>query len=313
MDLARLPDGVPFIVMELLRGQDLSDVLDRKKRLRPLEAVELVRQACDGIAEAHELGIVHRDLKPANLFVTRTRGGAPHLKVLDFGCSKASFPDTQLTGTHAVFGTPAYMSPEQAKSAKRVDARTDIWALGAVLYELLSGKPPFDGDTYAEIYSAVQRASPAPLRDTPAELASIVERCLRKDRARRWASADELAHALATFAASGVSSPRTVMGRASGSGKHVTMREPRPIRRAVQTPKTPPPQTPKTPKRMTKALETAVAAMEGRGGATLQEIQRALASADLATCDAKALLLWAGKHRGLRYQVDLDGKVRRSS
>nr|HEX4313231.1 serine/threonine-protein kinase [Kofleriaceae bacterium] len=297
MDLARLPDGVPFIVMELLVGSDMAAYAKRRRRLRASEAAELVRQACDGLAEAHDAGIVHRDVKPQNLFVTKRRDGEPHVKVLDFGCSKATFVDAVHTGTAAVFGTPAYMSPEQARSTKRVDPRTDVWALGAVLYELLAGRQAFTGDTFGQILAAVERARPLPLTDAPRDLATIVARCLRKERARRYATAGELGLALGAYvAAARANTPKTLLGNAAQLAPPRTA----PTARASK----------RTPRHITRALEVAVAAMSAPRGATLSQIQDALSAADHPHTDAKALLRWARDHRGLLYEIDLDGRVR---
>ena len=282
MDLARLPDGVPFIVMEMLEGVDLAGYLKRKKRMRPDDAASLIGQACEGLAEAHEAGIVHRDVKPGNLFVTKRRDGAPHLKVLDFGCSKAAFADLAPTRTQAVFGTPAYMSPEQMRSTKKVDARTDVWALGAVLYELLCGRQAFTGESFSEVMASIERAAPAPLDGVPRELAAIVARCLRRDRARRYDHAGELGDALGKFVAA--QAPKTIVGVGN----------------------TPPA---RTSRRMDKALDTALATM-GRAGATLRDIEAALVHGDFKHTDARALLVWAQKHKGIDFDVDFDGRVR---
>ena len=196
MDVGRLDTGAPFIVMELMHGTDLAGLIRARGPVLPAEAARLVIQACDGLAEAHELGIVHRDIKPANIFVTSRRDGSSLVKVLDFGISKAGVAgDGVATHTQALMGTPAYMSPEQMRSAKHVDARTDIWALGAVLYELVTGRPPFAGDTVTEIITAVltEQPPPAPL---PPSLSAIILRCLDKNREGRYANVGELARAL---------------------------------------------------------------------------------------------------------------------
>ena len=151
-DVGTLDSGAPYMVMELLRGEDLSQVLLNVGRLEISDAVDYVLQACHAIAEAHATGVVHRDLKPSNLFLTRRSNGAPLVKVLDFGISKAmdgssSGLSANLTATSAVMGSPLYMSPEQVRNAKQVDARADIWSLGVILHELLTGSPVFQADT----------------------------------------------------------------------------------------------------------------------------------------------------------------------
>jgi eukaryotic-like serine/threonine-protein kinase len=199
----------PFIVMEYLEGESLANLLERRiaQRRGSLPAprvIEYVLQACEALAAAHAIGVTHRDVKPDNLFLTR-HGGLETLKLLDFGISKvaltgASFGAAVATTTLSfVMGTPLYMSPEQLRSVPDIDARTDVWSLGAVMYELLSGQPPFDGESIPAICADILDASPAPLRCSPA-LAAVVMRCLEKDRARRFQSIAELAAALVPLA-----------------------------------------------------------------------------------------------------------------
>jgi serine/threonine-protein kinase len=209
-DLGTLEHGTVFMVMELLRGQDLAHHLGDHGALPIEEAAEYVLQACDAIAEAHSRGIVHRDLKPSNLYLTHRSDGQPLIKVLDFGISKSvrqgDDPAFQanLTSTRSVMGSPAYMSPEQVRDAKKVDHRTDIWSLGVILYELLAGQPAFEGDTLPGVCAAIAADAPRPLRaarpDVPPELEAIVVRCLEKDPNRRFQTVRELVEALAAFA-----------------------------------------------------------------------------------------------------------------
>jgi len=203
MDVGVLDDGMPYMVMEHLQGTDLSRVLEQRKTLPEQEAVDYVLQGMEAIAEAHALGIVHRDLKPANLFLTRSPDGSPLVKVLDFGISKAADTTQQeqsLTATSAVMGSPLYMSPEQLRSSKNVDARTDVWALGVILYELLAGQPPFVADTVTGLCAKIAADPATPLRAlNPAlsmGLEAVVMRCLEKDMARRYATVADLALAL---------------------------------------------------------------------------------------------------------------------
>jgi serine/threonine-protein kinase len=208
-DVGRLESGAPYIVMELLEGQDLSALLKQKGPLPIEDAVLYIMQACDAVAEAHGLGIVHRDLKPANLFLTRRDDGSPCIKVLDFGISKHILPEGDgaedpITVTNAVMGSPMYMSPEQMRSARHVDARADIWSLGAILYKLLTGRGPFQVSNTAEIFAAVLDGRPArppsTLRpDLPSGLEAVILRCLEKDPDRRYDTAIELLAALGPY------------------------------------------------------------------------------------------------------------------
>jgi serine/threonine-protein kinase len=196
--------------MELLDGADLSQLRRRVGRLLVPDAVEYVLQACEGLVEAHAAGIVHRDLKPQNLFVTRRMNGAPLVKILDFGISKATgaaaVGQMNLTDSATVLGSPLYMSPEQMRSARSVDARSDIWALGVILYELLAGKVPFDGETVTELCLKVVIEKETPVSDlrgdVPAQLAEVVHRCLAKEPNERFASVAALADALEPFSRS---------------------------------------------------------------------------------------------------------------
>jgi serine/threonine-protein kinase len=201
-DVGTLASGAPYLVMEFLDGVDLAGALKQRERLPVQDVVEYVLQACEALAEAHALGIVHRDLKPANLFLTRRPDGSSCIKVLDFGISKvaADLGDAAVTSTQAVMGSPLYMSPEQMLSSKDVDPRSDIWALGVILYELLTGNPPFEGESMAQLVLRVANEAPRPMRDRrpdlPEGLEAVVLRCLEKSRTNRFQHVGELALAL---------------------------------------------------------------------------------------------------------------------
>jgi serine/threonine-protein kinase len=206
-DVGTLDSGTPYMVMELLEGMDLAQILRAAGPLSISTAVDHLLQTCEGVAEAHRLGIVHRDLKPSNLFLTQRSDGSPLIKVLDFGISKATGSlasgSAVLTATAAFIGSPMYMSPEQVRSAKDVDARTDIWSLGVVLHELLTGAPVFKADSASAVMAMIAADPPVPVRrvrpDVPTEIEKVLLRALQKDRTQRWANVGELAAALAPF------------------------------------------------------------------------------------------------------------------
>lgn len=210
-DVDVLPDGTPLMVMEFLEGEELHDIMKRERRLPVTRAVDLMVQALFGLSAAHDLGVVHRDLKPSNLFVTKTSSGKRRVKLLDFGISKVleaaaseGLRAGANTGIHSSLGTPRYMSPEQIRSAKDVDERTDLWSVGLILYQTVTGTFPFKGDTLGEVLSDVmtvtvpRMSSIAP--EVPGELSDVVDRCLQRDRDDRYNSARELMQALAPFA-----------------------------------------------------------------------------------------------------------------
>jgi serine/threonine-protein kinase len=200
LDVGQLEGGAPYIVMELLAGSDLHALVRARGALSLPTAADYVLQAMVAVAEAHALGIVHRDLKPANLMMTRAIDGSALVKVLDFGIAKSpARGDIQLTSTAAILGSPGYMSPEQLRSAKDVDARSDIWALGTILYELVSARLPFPATSVTELAMKVAVDPPDPLDVDPA-FRAIVFRCLEKDPARRYQQIDALARDLAPFA-----------------------------------------------------------------------------------------------------------------
>ena len=202
-DVGRLPDsGSPYIVMEFLDGADLNKIIKRHGSQHPAVAVDLMLQACEAIAEAHSIGIVHRDLKGSNFFIIQTVDEPPELKVLDFGMATAPDGISELTSASAVLGTPAYMAPEQISASRTADARSDIWSLGIVLYEMLEGERPFRSDVYYDLCLQI-RTEPAPplsCADLPDGLEAAILRCLAKNRDERYQTVAELAVALAPFA-----------------------------------------------------------------------------------------------------------------
>jgi serine/threonine-protein kinase len=209
-DLGETDDGWLYLVLERLSGETLAERLARPPRLRWREAATIALELADGLAALHAHGIVHRDLKPANVILhAEGEGARPVCKIIDLGISKASAAAADpvlfatLTATGQVLGTPEYMSHEQALGERDVDARTDVWALGVVLHEMLTGRRPFEGANVNAVLAAIRRGLPeahAP-RGVPAPLAEVVGRCLRKDRAERWQDGGELREALSAAVA----------------------------------------------------------------------------------------------------------------
>ena len=212
-DVAVLESGAPYIVMEHLKGRDLAKRLRAEGPLPVEQAVDLLLQACEAISESHRIGIVHRDLKPANLFVLEREGAPASIKVLDFGISKSTrlvprtvdgdgtLESAQITQARAILGSPFYMSPEQMESARDVDSRTDIWALGVTLFEMIVGRPPFTGHSLVQVYSKMASPDESGWRGAlgrhSADLAAIVGKCLEWERERRYATVRDFARALA--------------------------------------------------------------------------------------------------------------------
>jgi hypothetical protein len=204
VDVGARSNGSPYIVMELLEGEDLGALSERGPLPIPV-AVDYILQACEAVAEAHALGILHRDLKPRNLFLTTKLHGKPLVKVLDFGLAKSmNMQDRALTATATAMGSPQYMSPEQMKAARDIDFRTDIWSLGVCLYELVSAHVPFDAGAVPVLCAMVLKDDPTPLPtfrpDVPPALWAIIQKCLMKSPAHRFATVSELAAALEPFA-----------------------------------------------------------------------------------------------------------------
>jgi serine/threonine-protein kinase len=200
IDVGRFEDNVPYMIMEFLDGHDLGELLDERGSLPVPWATEMMMQTAEALAEAHSIGIVHRDVKPTNLFVTWRPDGSALVKVLDFGIARAPMGnDLKLTQTQSLLGTPAYMSPEQMRSARLVDARSDIWSLGTVLYELIEGRRPFEAESFSEMCVKVAVDAPTPMKNAPPELQEIIMRCLAKSPEQRYANMAELGNALGPF------------------------------------------------------------------------------------------------------------------
>jgi serine/threonine-protein kinase len=199
------PDGLPFIVMELLEGGDLCQLVDARGALPRWLVVDYILQALEGLAHAHGRGIIHRDLKPSNLFLANKVDGSQVIKILDFGISKSQDPaeKQKLTGGGGVLGSPPYMSPEQVRAPKTIDHRSDIWAIGVCMYELLTNSMPFGGEEIQETFAQILERQPIPVTKlvdgVPEGLEAVILKCLAKRREDRYTDVGELARALAPF------------------------------------------------------------------------------------------------------------------
>lgn len=207
LDVGVLPDGVPFMVMEHLEGKDVGAKMAAGERFTVEEAVGYALEVIDAVGQAHKAGIVHRDLKPANLFLAKRPDGSHRIKVLDFGISKSLADSTdngmRLTSTTTLIGSPLYMSPEQMQSARDVDGRADIWSLGAILFEMLANRPPYQANTLPQLCQQLLTADPPKLREfrpeVPDGVESAVARCLMRNINDRWQDVKDVAAALKPY------------------------------------------------------------------------------------------------------------------
>jgi eukaryotic-like serine/threonine-protein kinase len=281
IDLGQAEDGSSFIVMELLDGESLESVLLRQKKLTPLQILPVIADVARSIDLAHARGVVHRDLKPANIFLHQLATGETVTKVLDFGISKAMYAGPfYATQTGSVIGSPAYMSPEQARNSSDTDHRTDIFALGIILYQSLSGRFPFDISNYNTLIADILTRPAPPLdREVPRALAEAVLRCLEKDPAKRFAGAselaaklDEIAGDLGGFRASSIALSRISIPRPGGSG---------PLREVAAT-------------YAAGALETAAALSQTMSRSQRSKVWLWAAGSFLAACAVAGALVLAG-------------------
>jgi len=203
LDMGQLPDGDRYMVMEYLDGEPLSGRIEKLGRMTPGQIAPLMRQALKGLQAAHDAGIIHRDLKPDNIFILREKAGQPDfVKIIDFGISKFSAlaSDMNMTRTGAVMGTPYYMSPEQAKGSSNVDPRSDVYAIGVIMYEAVTGRVPFDGNTFNELMFKIVLSDPPKLSeavpDLDPEFAAIINKAMARELDDRYASAAQLRQTL---------------------------------------------------------------------------------------------------------------------
>jgi len=260
MDAGSTDTGAPFLIMEYLEGCDLEELLQVEGPLPLTDVVDYLMQALEALAHAHAVGLVHRDIKPANLFLACRADGGNVIKMLDFGISKAttSRPEDKVLTGQAVLGSPVYMSPEQLRNAKDIDARADIWSLGVVAYELLAGKPPFDGDGVGEIFAAILEKDPEPLHIVnwrlPPEISAVITKCLQRKPEERWSDAAELLRALKPFG--------------SGTWNSVVERAEQVLTRAKMFKR---PETPSDARRVVDALNAVAERARTMNGSTFDE------------------------------------------
>jgi serine/threonine protein kinase len=232
LDVEAPAQGPCFLVLEYLEGEDLGALLGRSGPLPISVAIRYVLEACAALSEAHAQGIVHRDIKPSNLFLTTLDDGSSGIKVIDFGISKQAAQSSAITQSKAIIGSPFYMAPEQMRVGGSADARSDIWSLGVVLFELLTAKLPYVGDTVLEICASILESDPPSVlshrRGVPIVLDEAVRRCLARDPAGRYGSVHELAQAIAPSAGFSAEYVRFVLASDTGSQPSTAASTPRP-------------------------------------------------------------------------------------
>jgi serine/threonine-protein kinase len=237
IDLGRLESGEHYMVMEYLDGQSLRDRIDARGGMTAEEAYPIAIQLLVGLSAAHAAGIVHRDLKPENVFLVRQADGSDFVKILDFGISKfndirGSQGSFSLTRTGALMGTPRYLSPEQATGGKSVDQRTDIYMVGVILYECLTGSIPYEANTFNELLFQIVQDQPRPIRErvpgVDPNLAALVECAMQKDPKLRFQSAEEMSEALRAVARGERFPTRPPAGSASEAPTFVSAQAPVP-------------------------------------------------------------------------------------
>jgi serine/threonine-protein kinase len=229
-DVGKTEDGDPYLAMEFLDGEDLGDILRRERRLPLKVAIGHMMDACAGVAEAHGAQVIHRDLKPANLFVTRTGQGRPIVKIIDFGISKVDEGASKLTSTGGSLGTAYYMAPEQIERPRETDGRADIWALGVIFFELVTGGMPFNGESVPQIVAAIMKNQRRRTREyvpeLPLEVDAVIDRCLALRREERFQSAGELAAAITRIPVDGSVNAAVTVAQGGAFGMQQTMAEP---------------------------------------------------------------------------------------
>jgi predicted Ser/Thr protein kinase len=286
IDFGETKEGLLFIAMEYLHGRPLSDEIARLGKIPPQRALRIISQVCQSLQEAHTQGIIHRDIKPDNVFLVEMKGSGDFVKVLDFSVAKMDTPDAQLTRAGTVFGTPAYMSPEQARGVK-LAPQSDVYACGIVLYEMLTGKPPFEAALPMEVVMMHLRQKPAPLVGFPEPLVRVVMKALEKTPDRRQGGAEDLHREC-------VECLETLFPRQTPSAGMSAVTEGQRV--SLQAPTVPPQQVP-------HLTPPAAATSFGSGPATVDGATADGSAADGATADGSADELGACATAAVRLAV----------